>query len=90
MIFIYTLHALSILLELIAAILGVKLAVSKEKSYGWCIALTFLIWVFYDTINFLSVLNLAYLVIPMNILYLLFFVATASILYAIWRVYKES
>lgn len=72
----------SILMEVFAAIVGVMLA-AKKKVYGWGFALTFAIYVFYDLSNLLS------LGIPKNLLYTLFFVATFSVLWAVWRVYRE-
>ncbi len=77
-------HLVSILLELVVALLGVMLAVSKKKRYGWFIALTFILYVFYDLAYFLS------LQIPQDLLYYLFFVATLSILWAIWNIFLEA
>jgi len=48
------LHFVSILLEMVVALLGVMLATMKQKRYGWFIALTFLLYVFYDLAFFLS------------------------------------
>ncbi|MFA4906125.1 MAG: hypothetical protein WC645_06445 [Candidatus Margulisiibacteriota bacterium] len=73
----------SILLEGFVMILGLMLA-AKKKVYGWGFALTFAIYVFYDLSNLLS------LGIPKNLLYTLFFVATFSVLWAVWGVYRES
>jgi hypothetical protein len=77
-------HWVSILLELVVALLGLMLAISKKKRYGWFIALTFIIYVFYDLSYFLS------LQIPQDLLYYLFFVATLSILWAIWNIFLEA
>lgn len=75
---------ISILLEIVVAALGVALAVSRKKVYGWFIALTFVLYVFYDLAN----------LIPLNIsrdlLYPIFFVATVSILWAIWSIFLEA
>lgn len=74
----------SILLEIVVAALGVALAVSRKKVYGWFIALTFVLYVFYDLAN----------LIPLNIskdlLYPIFFVATVSILWAVWSIFLET
>lgn len=78
------LHIVSILLEVLVAVLGVMLAAIKKKRYGFYIALTFAIYVFYDLVNF-GDLN-----VPRNLTYLLFFISSASILWAVWRIYKES
>jgi len=73
------LHFVSILLEMVVALLGVMLATMKQKRYGWFIALTFLLYVFYDLAFFLS------LQISQDLLYYVFFIATLSILWAIWK-----
>ncbi len=75
---------ISILLEIVVAALGVALAVSRKKVYGWFIALTFVLYVFYDLAN----------LIPLNIsrdlLYPIFFAATVSILWAVWSIFLEA
>lgn len=85
----YFLHIFSILFELAAAALGILLATNKKKAYGWCIALTFLIYIFYDIIAFLSSTGLAFIYVPQGLLYLMFFIASTSILWTIWQVYSE-
>jgi hypothetical protein len=78
------LHLLSILLEAVVAALGVMLAISKKKMYGWCIALTFVLDVVYDLANLMA-LN-----ISEDTLYMIFFVATLSILWAVWNIFLEA
>ena len=78
------LHLLSILLEAVVAALGIMLATSKKKIYGWCIALTFALYVFYDLANLLA-LN-----ISQDTLYMIFFMATLSILWAVWNIFLEA
>jgi len=78
------LHLLSILLEVVVAALGVMLAVCKKKMYGWCIAVTFALYVVYDLANLLA-WN-----ISQDTLYTIFFVATISILWAVWNIFLES
>jgi hypothetical protein len=78
------LHLLSILLEVVVAALGVMLAILKKKIYGWCIAITFLLYVIYDLANLL-----AWNISP-DTLYTIFFVATLSILWAVWNIFLES
>jgi len=75
---------ISILLEVVVAALGVALAVSRKKVYGWFIALTFVLYVFYDFANLLP------LDVPRDLLNILFFVATASILWAVWSIFLEA
>lgn len=74
----------SIFLEMIVAILAMMLAVSKKKQYGWFIALTYVIYVFYDLVHLLN-LN-----ISPDLLYFAFFVATVSVLWAIWNIFLEA
>jgi hypothetical protein len=78
------LHLLSILLEVVVAALGVMLAISKKKIYGWCIAVTFVLYVIYDLANLLA-WN-----ISLDTLYMIFFVATISILWAVWNIFLEA
>ncbi|MFZ3148476.1 MAG: hypothetical protein WA137_05495 [Methanothrix sp.] len=56
----------------------------KKKMYGWCIAVTFVLYVVYDLANLMA-LN-----ISEDTLYMIFFVATLSILWAVWNVFLES
>jgi hypothetical protein len=78
------LHLLSILLEVVVAALGVLLAIRKKKIYGWCIAVTFVLYVIYDLAN-LQAWN-----ISLDTLYMIFFVATISILWAVWNIFLEA
>ncbi len=78
------LQTISILLELMVVALGIMLVVGKKKMYGWCIALTFMLYVFYDLANLLS------LHISEETLDILFFMATLSILWAIWNIFLEA
>lgn len=80
----YFLHIISIFLEAIITILGILLATQKRKSYGWAIALTFGIYVFYDAATFFSVS------IRPDVLYSIFFIATISAFWSVWRIYKQS
>ncbi len=75
---------LSILLEAVVAALGVMLAISKKKMYGWCIAVTFVLYVVYDLANLLA-WN-----ISLDTMYMIFFVATLSILWAVWNIFLEA
>jgi len=76
-------HYLSIVIECIIAIFGVFIAVQKKKSYGWGFFVTFAIYVFYD-LSRLIPLNLS-----TTVLYPLFFVATLSILWSVWKIYRK-
>ena len=77
------LHYLSIVLEVAVAIIGILLATRKKKSFGWFIAVTFAIYVFYDLVYIMNIK------MPIASLYLVFFMATVSILWAVWNIYKE-
>ena len=55
----------------------------KGKKHGWCLALTFAIYVFYDLANFFD------LGIEKAFLSVIFFIATISILWFVWREYNE-
>jgi len=72
---------LSILIEAVVAIFGL-LMVAKKKVYGWGFFITFGIYVFYD------LAKLANWNISANIMYGLFFIATLSVLFVVWHVYK--
>ena len=78
------LQTISILLELMVVALGLMLVIGKKKMYGWCIALTFILYVFCDLANLLS------LHISEGSLDVLFFMATLSILWAIWNIFLEA
>ncbi len=77
------LQAISIFLELVVAALGVMIATYRKKRYGWFIGLTFVIYVFYDMVDLLA------LEVSTDLMYFIFFVATLSILWAIWNIFLE-
>jgi hypothetical protein len=72
----------SLLLEFSVVIIGLLLVIRKRRSYGWLIALTFAIYVFYDLVRFFGV--------ELNAILLstLFLVASVSIVWAMLRIYK--
>ena len=78
------LQMISILLEVMVVALGIMLVIGKKKMYGWCIALTFVLYVFYDLADLLS------LHISQDSLDILFFMATLSILWAVWNIFLEA
>jgi hydrogenase/urease accessory protein HupE len=77
------LQPVSIAIEVILVVLGLGIAVQKKRCYGWFIAITFGIYVVYDTMHFTGVQ------VSQNILSGIFFIATLSILIGIWQLYKE-
>lgn len=79
-----SLQPISIFLEIVVAALGVMIAVYRGKRYGWFIGLTFAIYVFYDLVDLLA-LN-----ISPDLMYFIFFVATLSILWAVWNIFLEA
>ncbi len=76
------LHVISIIMKLAIVLTGFKIATKKNKKYGWGIMLTFAIYVLED-VNFL------HLKLSQDLLYIIFFVATFSILWAVWQIYKD-
>jgi hypothetical protein len=78
------LYLLSILMEMVVAALGVLLAIRNKKMYGWCIAVTFTLYVIYDLADLLQ-WN-----VSQDTLYTIFFVATISILWAVWNIFLDS
>jgi hypothetical protein len=78
------LQLVSILLEVFVVALGMMLVVGKKKMYGWCIALTFVLYIFYDLVNLLS------FHISQDLRVILFFIATISILWAVWNIFLEA
>jgi hypothetical protein len=78
------LHILSIIIEGAVMIMGLMLVFLRKKSYGWGIALTFGIYVVYDTMKFLSIS------ISGNVLYLIFFIATISAFWSVIKIFKEA
>jgi len=74
---------LSILIEVVVAILGAMIFFKKKKKYGIGIFTTFAIYVFYD------LANLTGYSVSGDILYTIFFIATLSMLISVWMIYKE-
>jgi len=79
-----SLYLLSILLEVVVSALGVLMAIRNKKMYGWCIDVTFALYVIYDLADLLQ-WN-----VSQDTLYTIFFVATLSILWAVWNIFLES
>ena len=76
------LQYISILIELAIAVLGI-IMIFKKKSYGWFFLVTFGIYVSYDFIR------LRGMTISLDILYILFFIATISALILAWKIYRK-
>jgi len=78
------LDLLSILLEAVATVICVLIATQKRKTWGWCLALTFAVYVGYDLARFMG-----WNAVPI-ILYIGFFIASVSAVWAVWQIYKSS
>ncbi len=74
------LQTLSILIECVVFLAGLRLATKGKKFYGWWIALTFALYVVFD----LS--RLDFLPKSESVISPLFLIASLSILYAIWLI----
>ncbi|HTY13233.1 MAG TPA: hypothetical protein VMD02_03480 [Candidatus Omnitrophota bacterium] len=74
----------SVFLEIMVTVVALMIAVGKNKVYGWCFTLTFMIYVFYDVSRF------AFLNVPADIMSIMFFIASFSALWGIWSIYKEA
>lgn len=72
----------SIALEVLVVIAAVLLALRKGRPYGWLLALTFAIYVLYDSAGFTGA------AISVDLLAVLFLVASASALGAVWMMYR--
>ncbi len=77
------LQPLSLFFEVLVFILGIGLAVARNKIYGWGIAFTFGLYVIYDATRFFGV------PLSPDILGIVFFLASLSILWAVWNLWKE-
>jgi len=78
-----TINYISVILEAIVAIFGIAIALNKKSVYGWGIALTFSIYVFYDLARIQS------WQISSTITSVSFLIATISALFAAYLIYKN-
>jgi hypothetical protein len=62
--------------------MGVGL-ILRKKAFGWGILITFGIYTFYDMAKYVP------LPISQNLLYLLFFIASVSAFWAVWKISKN-
>jgi hypothetical protein len=78
------LQTLAILIEVAIAAVAVLIAVQNKKVYGWFIALTFVLFVLFD-------IGRVFMVeISGDVHSLIFLAACASMLYAVWLIWKET
>jgi len=78
------LQLISIFLESVIVMISLMIGLKKKKIYGHGFALTFAIYVFYDTARLFSIET------SETFLYIMFFVATVSALFSVWELYRKS
>lgn len=73
----------SIVLELIVVFFSLRIAIAKKEAYGWALAITFIIYVFYDLARAENW--------SMHALYLVngFLAASISAVVAVYLLYKK-
>ncbi|WP_292369925.1 hypothetical protein [Methanoregula sp. UBA64] len=74
---------LAIIIECAVVVVAVLIATQKKKVYGWFIALTFALFALFDVIRIIFADALS------GIHAGLLFVACASMLYAVWLMWKN-
>lgn len=77
------LQIIAVLIEVAVMVIAVVIATRHQKSYGWCIAVTFGLFVLFDIGRLVSlpVSDAAHA--------LIFLVACGSMLFGIWLMYRE-
>jgi len=76
-------NLISIILEAVIVLLGLMIARGKKRAYGWGIAFTFIIYVFYD------LARLQNWQIGSDIMAFSFLAATISALIAVYSIYRK-
>lgn len=79
----YFLQIVAVLLEVAVTIIGIVMATRQQKSYGWCIAVTFGLFVLFDIGRLIA------LPISDAAHSLIFLVACGSMLFGVWLMYRE-
>jgi len=77
------LQIIAVVLEAVVTIVAVIIATKKRRVYGWGIAITFGLFVFFDVFRIFS------LPVPESFHAFIFLVACASMVYAVWLMYDE-
>jgi len=77
------LQIIAVLLEVAVTAIAVIIATWQKKSYGWCIAVTFGLFVLFD------IGRLSSLPLTEEAHSLIFLVACGSMLYGVWLMYRE-
>lgn len=78
-----TLQYISIILEAVAVVVAILIAIGKKGVYGWGFALTFAIYVYYDYARLVD------MSVSENLLYIMFFIATLSALGSLLWLYRK-
>jgi len=78
-----SINLISIVLEAVIVVFALMIALKKKLAYGWGLALTFLIYVFYDLARMQG------WEVSNSIMALSFLVATISATVAIYSIYKK-
>ncbi len=71
------------LAEAFIALVAIRIAVQKKKAYGWYIAITFGLFVVFNSIRVFT------LGMPAELDALVFLIAGISMLYAVWLLWNE-
>jgi len=74
---------IAILIECAVVVVAALIATRKKKVYGWFIALTFALFALFDVIRIVFMYGLS------GIHAGLLLVACASMMYAVWLMYRE-
>jgi len=77
------LQIFAVILEVAVTLIAVLIATRQKKSYGWCIAVTFGLFVLFDIGRIFA------LPVPDNAHALIFLVACGSMLYGVWLMYRD-
>jgi hypothetical protein len=77
------LQIIAVIIEVAVTVMGAGIALRRKKTYGWCIAITFGLFVLFDIGRLFS------LPLPDAAHSLIFLVACGSMLYGVWLMYRE-
>jgi hypothetical protein len=77
------LQIVAVVLEVAVTLVALVIAIRQQKNYGWCIAITFGLFVLFDIGRLFS------LPLPEEAHALIFLVACGSMLYGVWLMYRE-
>ncbi len=80
---IYMIETISIVIEVLIVFVALGIAVSRKKAYGYALALTFAIYVLFDSNRHFG------WGIAQNTLDLLFLLATVSAFWAVLSIYRR-